>query len=62
MQEAIQGAFLPDDSNSIAVGLYVNVIKQISRFGKGYSPDIIQSLFGKLYNYEAVLDMLPATH
>jgi len=60
MQDVIQGAFLPDDSSSLAVDLWINVIKNIIRFGKGYPPDLIQSLFGKLHSFGDVLDMLPS--
>jgi len=59
MQDVIQGAFLPDDSSSLAIDLWINAIKKIIRFGKGYSPDLIQSLFGKLHSFNEVLDMLP---
>jgi hypothetical protein len=58
MQNVTQGVFLPDDSSNLAVDLWINAIKKIKRFGKGYSPDFVQSLFGKLYSFTEVLDML----
>ncbi len=59
MHNVIQGAFLPDDSSNLAIDLWINAIKIIIHFGKGYSPDFVKSLFGKLYSFTEVLDMLP---
>ncbi len=59
MQQVIPGAFMPKDRNNVIVDLCSSAIKYLLRFGKGYSPDLIPSLFGKLYGFEEVLDMLP---
>ncbi|RPI84961.1 MAG: hypothetical protein EHM41_12045 [Chloroflexi bacterium] len=59
MQDMIQGAFLPDDSSSLPVDIWINAIKTIIRFGKGYSLDLLQTLFGKLLPFNEVLGNLP---
>jgi hypothetical protein len=59
LQDLVPGAFLPYKSDRISVNIYIQAFKNILRFGKGYSPNLIQSMFGKLYSFVEVISLLP---
>ncbi|MFC2026009.1 hypothetical protein ACFLUC_02315, partial [Chloroflexota bacterium] len=59
MTDMIPGAFLPDNGGGFQADLFRETIKKIVKAGKGYHPDTPRQLFGKLFDFEAVLDMLP---
>jgi len=59
LQALIPGGFLPDKSERLPVGVCIHAFKQILRFGKGYPPNLVRSLFGRVYSLEEVISFIP---
>lgn len=60
MEEMIEGAFLPADSDAPEMILAREALEAIIQAGRGYGPDIPERLFGKVLGLEDVMARLPA--
>lgn len=60
MRDVVPGAFLPEGSSSLVSDIFISALKFITSMGKGYAPEQIHSLFGRLHRFDDVLAMLPA--
>ncbi|RPI52846.1 MAG: hypothetical protein EHM56_07925, partial [Chloroflexi bacterium] len=59
MEEMIEGAFLPADSNAPEMILARRALEAIVQAGRGYSPDIPEQLFGTVLGLDEVMARLP---
>ncbi len=59
LQELIPGAFMPNDSQNWDIALIYKTFQLILKCSQGYPPNLAQRLFGKLYTFDEVQNMLP---
>ena len=60
MDEMIEGAFLPSESDDLQMELAKRAIELIIKVARGYAADVPEHLFGKIHPLDKVLEMLPA--
>lgn len=59
MDQMIEGAFLPESGHSVVTDLCRQAIEGILKNKPGYHPRLLKQLFGKIFSFEDVLQMLP---